>query len=108
MHPAGAAIAWSPSRHCARALWATPTAAGGHAKVVDFRIAKILEGTTYTMTGAMLGTCRYMSPEQVQSPTDVDHRADIYSLGVTLYRCLTGRCPFEGNNHFALMMAHVE
>jgi serine/threonine protein kinase len=81
---------------------------GVHAKIVDFGIAKILEGTTYTMTGAMLGTCRYMSPEQVQSPTDVDHRADIYSLGVTLYRCLTGRCPFEGNNHFALMMAHVE
>ncbi len=82
--------------------------AGVHPKIVDFGIAKILEGTTYTMTGAMLGTCRYMSPEQVQSPTEVDHRADIYSIGVTLYRCLTGRCPFEGNNHFALMMAHVE
>ena len=81
---------------------------GVHAKVVDFGIAKILEGTAYTMTGAMLGTCRYMSPEQVQSPTEVDHRSDIYSLGVTLYRCLTGRCPFEGSNHFALMMAHVD
>ena len=77
-------------------------------KIVDFGIAKILEGTTYTMTGALLGTCRYMSPEQVQAPQDVDHRADIYSLGVTLYRCVTGRCPFEGNNHFAVMMAHVE
>ncbi len=76
-------------------------------KIVDFGIAKILEGTTYTMTGALLGTCRYMSPEQAQSPQDVDHRTDIYSLGVTLYRCVTGRCPFEGNNHFAVMMAHV-
>ncbi|HEX3766510.1 MAG TPA: protein kinase, partial [Kofleriaceae bacterium] len=76
-------------------------------KIVDFGIAKILEGTTYTMTGALLGTCRYMSPEQAQSPQDVDHRSDIYSLGVTLYRCVTGRCPFEGNNHFAVMMAHV-
>ncbi len=77
-------------------------------KIVDFGIAKILEGTTYTMTGALLGTCRYMSPEQAQSPQSVDHRSDIYSLGVTLYRCLTGRCPFEGTNHFALMMAHVD
>jgi formylglycine-generating enzyme required for sulfatase activity/predicted Ser/Thr protein kinase len=77
-------------------------------KVVDFGVAKVLEGTMYTMTGAMLGTSRYMPPEQVESPQDVDHRADIYSLGVTLYRCVTGRCPFEGNNHFAVMMAHVQ
>ncbi len=81
--------------------------AGPFPKIVDFGIAKILEGTTYTVTGALLGTCRYMSPEQAQSPQDVDHRSDIYSLGVTLYRAVTGRCPFEGNNHFALMMAHV-
>src|ERR1043166_7401774 len=80
---------------------------GATPKIVNFGIAKILEGTTYTMTGALLGTCRYMSPEQAQSPQNVDHRTDIYSLGVTLYRCVTGRCPFEGNNHFAVMMAHV-
>jgi serine/threonine protein kinase len=82
--------------------------AGAVPKIVDFGVAKVLEGTTYTMSGALLGTCRYMPPEQVESPQDVDHRADIYSLGVTLYRCVTGRCPFEGNSHFAVMMAHVQ
>ena len=75
-------------------------------KIVDFGIARILEGTTYTMTGAFLGTCCYMSPEQVETPHAADPRSDIYSLGVTLYQLCTGRLPFEGN-HFAVMMAHV-
>jgi serine/threonine-protein kinase len=75
-------------------------------KIVDFGIARILEGTTYTVTGAFLGTCCYMSPEQVQRPHAADHRSDIYSLGVTLYQLCTGKLPFEGN-HFAVMMAHV-
>jgi serine/threonine-protein kinase len=83
---------------------------GGEAlrpKVVDFGIAKILEGTTYTMTGALLGTCSYMSPEQVQRPHSADPRSDVYSLGITLYQVVTGQVPFSGTNHFAIMMAHV-
>ncbi len=80
---------------------------GLHPKVVDFGIAKILEGTTYTMTGALLGTCRYMSPEQVQRPERADQRSDVYSLGVTLYQLCTGVVPFDSPNHFAVMMAHV-
>jgi formylglycine-generating enzyme required for sulfatase activity len=75
-------------------------------KVVDFGIAKILEGTTYTMSGAFLGTCSYMSPEQVQHPNAADTLSDIYSLGVSLYQLCTGKLPFEGN-HFSVMMAHV-
>jgi formylglycine-generating enzyme required for sulfatase activity/predicted Ser/Thr protein kinase len=80
---------------------------GVRPKVVDFGIAKILEGTTYTMTGAFLGTCAYMSPEQVQGAQEVDRRADIYSLGVTLYQLSTGVVPFESDNYFTVMMAHV-
>jgi serine/threonine protein kinase len=75
-------------------------------KIADFGIAKVLEGTTYTVSGALLGTCRYMSPEQVKTPALADHRSDIYSLGVTLYELVTGVPPFDGS-HFSVMMAHV-
>jgi formylglycine-generating enzyme required for sulfatase activity len=76
-------------------------------KVVDFGVAKILEGTTYTVTGAMLGTCKYMAPEQIERPGLLSYPADIYSLGVLLFELVTGRCPFEYDSHFALMMAHA-
>jgi len=85
----------------------TPDETGLHPQVADFGIAKVLDGTSYTVTGALLGSCHYMSPEQVQTQDNLDHRSDIYSLGVTLYRSLAGRCPFESTNHFNLMMAHV-
>lgn len=75
-------------------------------KIADFGIAKVVEGTTYTVSGALLGTCRYMSPEQVKTPSLTDHRSDIYSLGITLYELVTGRPPFDGS-HFSVMMAHV-
>ena len=70
---------------------------GVHAKVLDFGIARLMDaGTKLTVAGAIAGTPRYMSPEQVEGK-EVDHRADIYSLGIVLYEVLTGHQPFDGN-----------
>jgi serine/threonine-protein kinase len=69
----------------------------GVAKLSDFGIAKALELTGETKTGAIIGTPLYMSPEQVQG-RPVDHRADIYSLGIMFYELLAGKPPFtEGD-----------
>jgi serine/threonine-protein kinase len=70
-------------------------------KVLDFGIAKIAddqEQLHMTGTSAMLGTPFYMSPEQMRSTKNVDARTDIWSLGVMLYRMLTGMMPFPGSN----------
>jgi predicted Ser/Thr protein kinase len=75
--------------------------AEGRVKIADFGIAKLLEGPgdssaeayTLTRTGAPVGTPHYMAPEQVETPEQVDHRADIYSLGVVFYELLTGELP---------------
>lgn len=75
--------------------------------LTDFGLAKVAEGTNYTMSGVVLGTCHYMSPEQFQSKKDIDQRSDIYALGVMLYQLCTGVCPFQENNLFLLMKAHL-
>jgi serine/threonine protein kinase len=71
--------------------------ARGRVKIADFGIAKIVgeeKGPiTLTGTGASLGTPHYMAPEQFENPSQVDHRADIYSLGVVFYEMLTGELP---------------
>jgi WD40 repeat protein/serine/threonine protein kinase len=69
----------------------------GEPVLLDFGLAREDDqGHTLTMTGALLGTPAYMSPEQLLAPRiRVDHRTDVYSLGVTLYECLTLRRPFD-------------
>jgi predicted Ser/Thr protein kinase len=68
----------------------------GKAKIADFGLAKLLgrdRDFTLTQPGHVMGTPHYMAPEQVEHPSDVDHRADIYSLGVVFYEMLTGELP---------------
>ncbi len=71
--------------------------AKGRVKIADFGIAKLVgedqPNITLTNTGAALGTVHYMAPEQLEKPSTVDHRADIYSLGVVFYEMLTGELP---------------
>jgi eukaryotic-like serine/threonine-protein kinase len=79
---------------------------GNIAKITDFGIARLPNSAVKTMTGLILGSPRYMSPEQVIGKT-IDNRSDIFSLGVVLYEALTGVAPFDGDNVNAIMYATV-
>ncbi len=79
---------------------------GGIAKITDFGIARLPNSAVKTMTGLILGSPRYMSPEQVIGKA-IDARSDIFSLGVVLYEALTGIAPFDGDNVNAIMYATV-
>ncbi|MEO6445941.1 MAG: serine/threonine-protein kinase [Gemmatimonadaceae bacterium] len=78
----------------------------GRALVTDFGIARIAEATPLTVTGQLIGTVHYVSPEQV-SGAPVDGRSDLYSLGVVGFLALTGRFPFDGDLASAVLVSHV-
>lgn len=86
-----------------------PGYASQSVRVMDFGIAKNLEATIgRTVTGAKMGTPRYMAPEQVENASAVDQRADIYALGLTLYEMLCARTPFEDESDYGLLRAHLQ
>lgn len=79
-------------------------------KVVDFGISKSLRTTgedeeqvRLTQTGMVLGTPLYMSPEQARGDDELDHRVDLYALGIIMYEAATGRVPFSGNNYLSVI-----
>jgi serine/threonine-protein kinase len=80
-------------------------------KVLDFGIAKLVTPKAaadfQTQTGAIMGTPAYMSPEQCRGAKDVDHRTDIYSVGVMAYQMLTGRLPFVADSLGELLFKHL-
>ncbi len=82
-------------------------------KILDFGIAKIYFGDgvgvpgKLTRQGDLIGTPQYMAPEQARG-RPVDGRADLYSLGCILYELLSGHPPFGGNDHFAILLGHME
>ncbi|MBE0687689.1 MAG: serine/threonine protein kinase, partial [Anaerolineaceae bacterium] len=74
--------------------------------LMDFGIVKIIGGQMHTVTGAVMGTARYMPPEVVRSEP-ADQRSDIYALGITLYEMLSGKPPFEADSVMTVMMMHL-
>ena len=80
-------------------------------KVLDFGLARVVgdagQGEPLTRSGAVFGTPEYMSPEQARGET-VDHRADLYALGVILYELLAGRAPFQAPELVAVLIKHIQ
>jgi eukaryotic-like serine/threonine-protein kinase len=79
----------------------------GVVKLMDFGIAKLSEDRRLTQTGRTVGSLYYMSPEQIQGAIDLDPRADLYSLGVSLYEMVTRTRPFQGDSDYSIMAAHL-
>ncbi|MCO4769864.1 MAG: protein kinase [Deltaproteobacteria bacterium] len=81
--------------------------AEGEVKLMDFGIARVLTDVQVTMTGALVGSPAYMSPEQA-TDGDLTHSSDLFSLGTVLYRMVTGALPFRGNNPSVVLKAIID
>jgi len=75
-------------------------------KIVDFGLAKVIGSSRLTRSGMVFGTPHYMSPEQAAGEV-VDHRADIYALGVVMYEMFTGKVPFEADSYMGVLTKHM-
>lgn len=85
------------------------TDGGWHPFLMDFGVARDLDGASRTQAHAIMGTPMYLSPEQALGQADrVDRRSDVYALGTLLYECLTGSTPFKGDTPLALMRSIAE
>ena len=90
----------------------------GTVKILDMGLARMDEprdpatpaatADRLTESGQVMGTCDYMAPEQAENTRAADHRADVYSLGCTLYRLLTGQRPYEGETPIQILLAHCQ
>ncbi|MCA9919047.1 MAG: protein kinase, partial [Anaerolineales bacterium] len=79
----------------------------GEVVLTDFGIVRMVSLPRYTLTGMVAGTPTYMAPEQARS-LNIDHRADIYALGVILYELVTGHTPFSGNTPLEILKKHID
>jgi eukaryotic-like serine/threonine-protein kinase len=75
-------------------------------KIVDFGLAKVIGSSKLTRAGMVFGTPHYMSPEQAAGEV-VDHRADIYALGIVMYEMFTGKVPFEADSYMGVLTKHM-
>ncbi|KAA3597650.1 MAG: hypothetical protein DWQ06_13555, partial [Calditrichaeota bacterium] len=79
----------------------------GQIKITDFDLVKLDTSSTLTASGAFLGTAKYSSPEQCQDSGKIDHRSDLYSLGILFYKLVTDVFPINGNSLGEISLAHL-
>jgi eukaryotic-like serine/threonine-protein kinase len=84
----------------------SPTSSDVEVRIVDFGAAKIIGASRITRTGIVFGTPHYMSPEQA-SGQPVDHRADVYAVGVIMYEMFTGSLPFQADTYMGVLTQHI-